>query len=117
MIAAPDLVAYQTGWTVPGLQMFFMPEEAGFEEDAILADYADQAGLSARCEVADVLDYSDKRFNGRYQIFTECAGGSNAVVVIAVPTADGVLVMAIQMIDSRDLGALNRARATFEAVG
>ena len=120
--ASTDLVAFQTGWMVPGLEVVRTvrpPDEPGgaspADLDALIDDYAFDTALSDRCVEGEALSYNDKRFDGRYRLYERCAAGTNAVVVIAVPVGlDNILMLVVQMIESRDFEALNRARATFD---
>ena len=73
------------------------------------------------CELTGRYDYTDSAFEGKYDLFTNCLGNQNALVVLSArpindPTSMIVILIA-NMITDADFTALDQIFATFDVVG
>jgi serine protease Do len=111
--AAADLDAFGTSWNEPGL-VFTVTDPV----DDVYA-FLDGFGLAEVCTSEGVEEYSDPVFTGAYQIWSGCNGADSVVVLLAAVPADGSYTAAIlaQISSQADLGALDRAFATFNVTG
>ncbi len=110
--AATSLDGFRGGWDEPGLLFAAMP--ANTEVDGLLAQY----GFADDCTDGGITDYSDAVFTGKYQVWQDCGGTATDVVTLVALPADGTYTALIQaqIISDADLGALDRAFATFNSV-
>jgi serine protease Do len=110
--ASPDLSGFLDGWTAPGLLFAKLP--ATTDVDASLAEY----GFAGDCTDGGITDYSDPVFTGKYQVWSDCAGTTTDVVTLVALPADGsyTAVIMAQILTDADLGALDQAFRTFNAV-
>jgi serine protease Do len=110
--ASPDLSGFLDGWTAPGLLFAKLP--ATTDIDASLAEY----GFAGDCTDGGITDYSDPVFTGKYQVWSDCAGTTTDVVTLVALPADGsyTAVIMAQILTDADLGALDQAFRTFNAV-
>ena len=73
------------------------------------------------CELNTRNDYKDSAFEGKYDIFTDCLGTSNTMLVLSArpinnPTSMLILVV-VNMMSDADFEALDEIIATFDVVG
>jgi serine protease Do len=73
------------------------------------------------CELNTRNDYVDSAFEGKYDIFTNCLGNSNTMIVLSArpinnPTSM-LIVVVVNMISDADFAALDEIIATFDVVG
>jgi len=118
--ASADLEAFTYDYFQPGI--FF----AASSEIAKLGGYVqilDVYSESYRqdCELTGRYDYADSAFEGKYDLFTNCLGNQNALVVLSArpindPTSMIVILIA-NMITDADFTALDQIFATFDVVG
>jgi serine protease Do len=87
---------------------------ANTEIDGLLAQY----GFADDCTDGGITDYSDAVFTGKYQVWQDCGETATDVVTLVAIPADGTYTALIQaqIISDADLGALDRAFATFNSV-
>lgn len=118
--ASADLEAFTYDYYQPGL--FF----AASNEIAKLGGYVEildvyRESYRQDCELTGRYDYADSAFEGKYDLFTNCLGQENALVVLSArpindPTSMIVILVA-NMITDADFTALDQIFATFDVVG
>lgn len=80
LTAAPDLKAYNDGWTTPGLFFGVSTELAkNLDLDKFLASW----DYSKDCTYDSRIDYDDSVYAGKYDLWTDCGGKGNLFVVMA----------------------------------
>ena len=118
--ASADLEAFTYDYFQPGI--FF----AASSEIAKLGGYVQildvyRESYRQDCELTGRYDYADSAFEGKYDLFTNCLGNQNALVVLSArpindPTSMIVILIA-NMITDADFTALDQIFATFDVVG
>lgn len=118
--ASADLEAFTYDYFQPGI--FF----AASSEIAKLGGYVQildvyRESYRQDCELTGRYDYADSAFEGKYDLFTNCLGNQNALVVLSArpindPTSMIVILIA-NMITDADFTALDQIFATFNVVG
>ncbi len=107
--ASTDVTSFLNGWDQPGLLLVGMPRTEDI--DGSLAEYS----FAGDCTDGGITDYSDAVFSGKYQVWLDCGGTTTDIVTLVANGGDGVytVVMMAQILSDADLGALDRAFATF----
>lgn len=107
--ASTDVTSFLNGWDQPGLLLVALPRTDDI--DGSLAQYS----FAADCTDGGISDYTDPVFTGRYQLWLDCGGTTTDIVTLVANGGDGVytVVMLAQILSDADLGALDRAFATF----
>lgn len=118
--ASADLESFTYDYFQPGI--FF----AASSEIAKLGGYVQildvyRESYRQDCELTGRYDYADSAFEGKYDLFTNCLGNQNALVVLSArpindPTSMIVILIA-NMITDADFTALDQIFATFDVVG
>lgn len=118
--AAADLEAFNNDYYEPGI--FF----AASKEIAKLGGYVQILDLYREsyledCDLTDRFDYEDSAFEGKYDLFTNCLGQANALVVLSArpinnPTSM-IITLIANLISDADYDALDQIFATFDVVG
>jgi serine/threonine protein kinase len=97
---APNLEAALRGYDTPGVAISVTTQ-------TVNPDTALQLYDGAACSPRSVSDFVAGEFSGRGQLHTECDGGDGAVLVVAVATDGYSMLVNVQMLDERDLNAVN----------
>lgn len=97
---APNLEAALRGYDTPGVAISVTTQ-------TVNPDTALQLYDGAACTPRSVSDFVAGEFVGRGQLHTECGGGDGAVLVVAVATEGFSMLVNVQMLDERDLNAVN----------
>jgi serine protease Do len=109
--ASTDLETFNASYTVPG--MVFIAAPVAMTPAEGLAKVAPTPG---ECRDGGIVDYSDGRFTGQYQIWEQC-GGVGAVMVVLVSTAADVpgytFITGVQATSEADLAVIDQIFATF----
>jgi serine protease Do len=110
--ASPNRDAFLNGWDQPGLLLVALPRTDDI--DGSLAQY----GFGTDCTDGGITDYEDPVFTGKYQVWNDCGGTTTDIVTLVANDAAGpyTVVMLAQILTEADLGALDRAFATFNFV-
>ena len=118
--ASADLESFTYDYFQPGI--FF----AASSEIAKLGGYVQildvyRESYRQDCELTGRYDYADSAFEGKYDLFTNCLGNQNALVVLSArpinnPTSM-IVVLIANMITDADFTALDQIFATFDVVG
>lgn len=118
--ASADLEAFTYGYYQPGV--FF----AASDEIAKLGGYVQlldvyRDSYMTDCELADRYDYEDSAFEGKYDLFTNCLGEGNVLMILSArPISDPsayLVLLIVNMISDSDFDALDQILATFDVVG
>lgn len=113
-----DLEAFNTGWDVPGIIVTASREVAQTEnEDALLDEKL--GPFSDVCNYLGRQPYEDGLYVGQADVYENCGGtDTDYLIVGAVPnTRAFVIRVEVQVVDERDLEALERALASFVITG
>jgi serine protease Do len=112
ILATPDLAAFQSGFSSPGLALTLLEGATDIEAAIALLD------PGAQCTRAGTFDYEDTKFTGRYSLYAEC-GPEQASALVLAATADGIdgiVLFGVQMVSQADLAILDRLLQSFDAV-
>lgn len=114
LAAATSLDGFYNRYDTPGVIMLAAASIAG-DMNAIV----DSFDYSADCTLDGRYDYEDAVYTGVYDLYTDCVGTGNVLVVLGAQPADaayGVALLA-QAVTQADLEALDKVLATFNVVG
>jgi len=89
--ASPDLSGWLEGWAVPGMFSSALPADVN---PATLLDGYNFAGV---CRENDAVPFSDGRFSGLSQTWTDCGGGETSVRHVAARSADNSFAVFVQI--------------------
>jgi serine protease Do len=109
--ASTNLAQYQSTYNVPGMEFIAVPVAISPAEG--LSTFAPAAG---ECTNGGIVDYSDSRFTGQYQIWEQCGGVGAAYVVLVANAAEfpgKTFVIAVQATTQADLAVIDQVFATF----
>ncbi len=81
LTAAPDLKAYNDGWTTPGL---FFGVSTELAKNLDIKKFLDSWDYAKDCKYDSRIDYDDSVYAGKYDLWTDCGGKGNLFVVMAV---------------------------------
>jgi hypothetical protein len=116
--ASTDLEAFITGWDVPGIIVNASTEAAQSQNEVGLLDQRLEA-FSGQCTYLGREPYADPLYTGQADLFTDCGGTSTGYVILAaVPDSRAFLIrVEVQIVEERDLEAVERALASFVITG
>jgi len=108
--AAPDLNGFDD-WTAPGVD-FRATVELG---DLSVEDALDVLDYSDICQYGNRNAFSDSRYTGAYDLWSNCSSQDSLYVVLAVkPASDDVLILIqVHIMSDADLEALDNILASF----
>ena len=109
--ASTSIAQFDTSYNVPG--MGFLAAPVAMSADEGLAEFAPAPG---ECTNGGIVDYSDGRFSGKYQIWEDCGGVGSVYVVLVASAADHpgyTFVVAVQAVTEADLEVIDHVFATF----
>jgi hypothetical protein len=89
--ASPDLDGWLEGWAVPGMFSSALP--ADVDPATLLRGY----NFGGVCHDDGVVPYSDGRFSGLSQTWSECGGGATSVRHVAARSADNSFAVFVQI--------------------
>lgn len=117
--AAPDLDAFWSSWTMPGV---FFAAITDVDAGTTPADYLDPRidALSGSCTYEERVEYSDALYSGQYDYYSNCGGEGVLYVVVSVLPDDGsnfLIVVEIQVVSDADLEALDHIFDSFILFG
>lgn len=109
--AAPDLGAFFSSWSSPGLSLTATDETQ--TPDEILDQLA--GGASSECEDAGRDDYDDGLYQGRIQYYANCGGTGAATIGIAASPPEGgfTAFVIVQLASEADIAVLDTIVQTF----
>jgi serine protease Do len=113
--AAPDLDAFWSSWTMPGV---FFAAITDVDAGTTPADYLDPRidALSGSCTYEERVEYSDALYSGQYDYYSDCGGEGVLYVVVSVLPDDGsdfLIIVEIQVVTDADLEALDHIFDSF----
>lgn len=110
--AAPDLQAFLETWNTPGLILEVSSDYGADDIEAVL----DEIELS-ECTGTGREPYEDPLYTGLFEAWESCGGTDTGVITMAVAPEDGsfVIRLAMQIVEERDLDALDTVIDTFIA--
>jgi hypothetical protein len=112
VIASTNVEQLNDEWTTPGVRFTVSKAPAAFESASALLDLY-SGGLEESCDPQGRSAYSDGQLIGEYALFTDCNGEGVIYLIIGAEAADGTIVgVQAQIVEQRDLEALDRALAT-----
>jgi serine/threonine-protein kinase PknK len=113
---APSVADFRASWNTPGL-IFGASEELQSSFDP--AGLADAVSFADQCTYDGRTDYSDAFYTGVRDDYSDCGGTDTSYVVVAAENAaqSRIVLVQVQVVDERDLEALDRVLASFEHMG
>lgn len=118
--ASADLKAFNDTYSEPGIFFGATAEIAKLGGYVQLLDvYRDV--FRQDCKLDGRYDYSDAVYEGKYDLYTDCVGAANTMIILSArpitnPTSMLITVLMNMMTDA-DVDALDEALATFNVVG
>lgn len=106
--ASPDLAAWQSGWTVPGVSISSTQDPSIVIENLINGTIS---GVGAECGAPETGDYDDGVYVGTYTYFTNCGGVDTDYVSIVAQDVDQTqfIICSIQMVSAEDKSTVRDA--------
>ena len=98
--ASPDLDAWSSGWTVPGVSV-----SSTQDQSLVIADLINgtTTSLAGECEDKETGDYDDGVYVGSYVYLSNCGGiGTDYVSIVAQDTDKNFIICSIQMVSDED---------------
>ncbi|MGI9015840.1 MAG: hypothetical protein ACR2HR_01835 [Euzebya sp.] len=116
--AAPDLQPFAETWDVPGIIVTASTEVAQSQNEETLLDEL-VGPFSGVCSYTGRQPYDDGLYTGQADVYENCGGTDTAYLVVgAVPASRSFVVrVQVQVVEERDLEALERALASFIITG
>jgi serine protease Do len=110
--AAPDLESFLDTWDTPGLILEVSGDYGAGDVEAVLDEFQ-PTGCSGTGREA----YEDPLYTGLFEVWESCDGTDTGVITLAVTPEDGsfVIRLAMQIVEERDLDALDQVIDTFVA--
>lgn len=110
--AAPDLESFLETWDTPGLILEVSADYGAGDIDTVLDGFQATA-----CTGTGRQPYEDPLYTGTYEVWEQCGGTGTEVVTLAVTPEDGsfVIRLLMQIVEDRDLDALDQVLDTFIA--
>ncbi len=116
--AAEDLEAFSGTWDVPGVIVTASREVAQSQDEVTLLDELVDP-LSGACTYLGRQPYDDGLYTGQTDVYDGCGGTQTGYIVVgAVPASRAFVVrVQVQVVDERDLEALQHALDSFIITG
>lgn len=120
IMAANSLQAFNNTYDEPGI--FFgvsddLAQYAGYVQ--VLDEYSKIFRQDCRFEGRN--DYVDSAFEGKYELFSQCAGSSGKLLVLSARPiqnkTDYLITLYVNIMSDADIDALDRILASFDVVG
>ncbi len=113
LVAAPDVDAYNNGYSTPGVSIL-ASRDLSRNPDAVLDEFSFPA-----CTASGRGNYSDGKFTGRVSRYESCDGRDTAIVVIAAvpPDSSYTILVVVQLVEPRDAEALDTIVTSFDVTG
>lgn len=112
--ASTDIASYDESYNVPAVHFIAFR----VDQDFVVDDLLDEINFQA-CEYEGRQDYEDELYTGKYDRYTNCAGGDTTMLVVAAtpPENDFVTLVVIQVVTEADMQAAERIANTFQVTG
>jgi hypothetical protein len=113
--ASHDLASFEETWSTPGI---IVRASADVTDEGISAFANRVAGYAEECEAEVGLPYDDGLYAGIYDVYSNCGGtGAMYIAITAMPDNESFVIGAeIQVVDDRDLDALDKMLESFQLV-
>jgi serine protease Do len=113
LVAAPDVGAYNDGYSTPGVSIL-ASRDLSRNPNAVLDEFSFPA-----CTASGRTNYDDGKFTGRLARFESCDGRDTSIVVIAATPPDDsyTILVVVQLVEPRDAEALDAVVTSFDVVG
>jgi len=117
IVASPDIAAYDSGWSVPGISVLAAPAAGVTITPAEWLELVDSFLTESNCSMAAEDSYADGYYDGVYQYWTDCGDTGAVYLMLAAVSSDGshVIVLSVTALTESDLGAIDRALGSFMA--
>ncbi|WP_166868898.1 S1C family serine protease [Salinibacterium sp. ZJ70] len=117
IVASTDVAAYQSGWTVAGVNLMASATAHASTDIHNLLDATRTSVTADGCTSAGPQPFTDGYHTGEYEYYTDCGSTKSDYIVIAALADDGsyLIYVAIQAIDESDLAAVDRVVSSFIA--
>jgi len=110
--AAPDLQSFRDTWDTPGLILEVSADYGAGDIEAVLDEFQ-----PVGCTGTGRETYEDPLYTGLFEAWESCGGTDTGIITLAVTPEDGgfVIRLAMQIVEERDLDALDTVLDTFIA--
>lgn len=118
IVASPDLQAYLSGWSAPGVTVLASREAVASTAPAELIAELSASLPGHGCISAGSDAYDDGYHLGVYEYWTGCGAQSADYLVVAAESIAGdyVVLVAVQAVTESDLDAIDRVLGSFIAL-
>ncbi len=115
LAASSTLPGFYDTYDTPGVLLLASDGLAGSDMNELV----DNFDFSEDCTFDGRSDYEDPVYNGVFDLYIDCLGTGNALIVLAAEPQDGSYAVIIvgQAVTSADLDALDHVLDTFNVVG
>lgn len=116
VLASTDVRKWLNGYDVAGIWVEASAASTGKTNDQILTSISGAQGQPKSCTSLGRKPYQDARFVGVSETFKDCGGTTAGFVWLAFSPPDGSFhgIVGLQLLEARDIGALEQAMRTFE---
>jgi serine protease Do len=116
LIVSSSVQGFNETWTTPGARISASTDLARSQNEITLLDLLSE-GFDEACVAEGRFDYEDVLYTGVYDLFTDCGGEGVTYVIVGAVNADrtSVIGVQVQVVDTRDLEALDRILNSFVA--
>jgi len=113
LYAATSIDGFLNGFDAPGVLIEATSARTSADIDSTL----DELDFSSQCTYGGRSPYADALYTGSLDLYTNCAGGTTSIFVVAVTPVDGSFLarLLIQAVEPRDLDAADTIFNTFIA--
>jgi len=113
LYAATSIDGFLNGFDAPGVLIEATSARTSADIDSTL----DELDFSSQCTYGGRSPYADALYTGSLDLYTNCAGGTTSIFVVAVTPVDGSFLarLLIQAVEPRDLEAADTVFNTFVA--
>ncbi len=119
VMASTDLAGFDT-YSSPGVLFAVSRDLAKIGGYIQMLDLWREA-FRSDCTYSERADYADSAYEGKYDVFTECSGNDDVLIVLSArPINDQtsfLLLVIVNIVSDADLNALDQILNTFDVVG
>ncbi|ALJ19219.1 S1C family serine protease [Microbacterium sp. No. 7] len=117
IVASPNLQAYQSGWSAPGVHVLASQQAVANTSPQELIDEVASGLPQHGCVSTGASDYDDGYHVGVYEYWTECGPEKAQYLVVGAQSVAGdyLVLVAVQAVTDADLDAIDRVIGSFIA--
>lgn len=117
IIASPNLDAFNSSWTTPGVNLAASADAVGLLPATDLIQSAAQSLIEGGCVSQGRQPYDDSYHVGEFEIFQNCGGTGASYILVAAQAVDNsyLVLVGVQANSDADLNAVDRVLGSFIA--